>query len=150
MKSRVKLEKTLKDNKILKFLYVSGTGWIIDFCIYFVLTKYMMINVGYANFISAIPALTFVFIVSTKNIFKSNNHSKFSLKTKYIIYFSYQMLLIFIVSNINLLLFNQLTTSDIIKIEVIANNLEILCKCLITPITMICNYLTMKALSEKL
>ena len=73
--------------QISKFLVISGTGWLIDFLIYLLLTIKLNFDVGYSNFISGIPALTFVFLVSTRKIFEYNTEG-FSLKRKYSIYFS--------------------------------------------------------------
>lgn len=67
--------------QICKFLLVSGTGWLIDFSIYLLLTIKLNFAVGYSNFISGIPALTFVFLVSTRKIFEYNVNG-FSLKKK--------------------------------------------------------------------
>ncbi len=129
------------------FLIVSGVGWIFDFCTYFILTKIFNMNVMFANMISAIPALTYVFSKSSKKIFK-NESSKLTLKYKYIIYFGYQILLVSLVSILGEVLFNWF--AKIITIPIIANNLKIFIKLLITPITMTLNFIIMKNLIEKL
>ena len=90
-----------KNIRIIKqgfsFLIVSGIGWLIDFCTYLVLTKYFNISVMYANMISAIPAVSYVFLISSKKIFK-NEKSKLTLNYKYLIYFGYQIILVSLVS----------------------------------------------------
>lgn len=135
--------------QIGKFLLVSGTGWIMDFSIYLLLTMKLNFLVGYSNFISGLPALTFVFFVSTRNIFKHNNNG-ISLRRKYFIYFVYQMILIAIVSSVGQLLYFIALASNLNNIIIIKQNLKILIKILITPITMILNFCVMKVLSERL
>lgn len=133
--------------QILSFLLVSGIGWILDFSTYFILTKLCGLNVMLSNMISAVPALTYVFIVSSKNIFK-NDKSKIPLKYKYVIYFIYQIILVTTVSFIGEKLFDWFKTITLISI--IKNNLKIFVKIIITPITMTLNFITMKNLIEKL
>ncbi|WP_459479425.1 GtrA family protein [Clostridium saccharoperbutylacetonicum] len=135
--------------QIGKFLLVSGTGWIMDFSFYLLLIIKLNFPVGYANFISGLPALTFVFLVSTRKIFK-NNTEGLSLRRKYVIYFVYQMILIAIVSSVGQLLYAIVSATNLNNIMIIKANLKILVKLLITPITMILNFCVMKILSEKL
>ncbi|WP_455541850.1 GtrA family protein [Intestinibacter sp.] len=133
--------------RAIKFILVSGIGWVIDFGIYIILTRYLAWNVLYSNFCSAIPSITFVFIVSTKNIFK-NKKTKMSLPTKYIIYFIYQMILISVVSCIGQQLYDVFI--NIIGIQFILLHLKIFIKIMITPITLIMNFLFMNVLVEKM
>ena len=117
------------------FFLVSGVGWCLDFSLYLILTKIFGFKVSYANMISSIPAVTYVFIMSNKKIF-SNKKSKINLKYKYIIYFIYQIILV-----------NNTKLVDIIFIQ---QNIKILVKILITPITMFSNFIVMKNLIEKI
>ncbi|MGN2337043.1 GtrA family protein [Clostridium cagae] len=135
--------------QFLKFILISGTGWVIDFSIYYIITSKLGLYVGVANVISAIPAITFVFIVSTKKIF-SNTSSKFSLPQKYLIYFLYQIILISLISSLAQIIFNIVSITTLMNELFIANNLEMLVKIFITPITMTINFFIMKILSEKL
>ncbi|WP_312702499.1 hypothetical protein [Sedimentibacter sp.] len=135
--------------QILSFLAVSGTGWLMDFCIFILLTTYFEFNVGYSNFISGIPALTFVFLVSTRKIFAKNAEG-FSLKTKYVLYFTYQMVLIASISSFGQWLYILLCEQSIVLQFGLFPYLKIICKIIITPITMTINFIVMKLLSEKL
>ncbi|NFG60730.1 GtrA family protein [Clostridium sp. CMCC3677] len=141
------LNKIVK--QFFKFILISGTGWIIDFSIYYIITSKLGLYVGVANVISAIPAITFVFIVSTKKIF-SNTSSKFSLPQKYLIYFLYQIILISLISSLAQVIFNIVSTTTLMNYLFISSNLEMLVKIFITPITMTINFLVIKILSEKL
>lgn len=140
-----KFLKILK--QALSFFLISGIGWIFDFATYIFLTKFLSMGVAYANMISAIPAFTYVFATSNKKIFKNTN-SKIALKYKYLIYFIYQIVLVICVSFFGDFIYNLM----IVKITslFIINNLKIIIKLLITPITMTLNFLTMKNLIEKL
>ena len=121
--------------QFLKFLLISGTGWLIDTTIYTILTVILKYNVIFSNILSSIPAITFVFFVSTRKIFLTHI-GKFSLKQKYLIYILYQIILIVTVSIIGQMLYNIS--------EPLLNNkglLKIIIKLTITPITMITNLL---------
>lgn len=135
--------------QILSFLAVSGTGWLIDFGMFWLLTTFLQFNVAYANIISCIPSLTFVFLMATHKIFKKNR-TRVPVWGKYIIYFIYQMVLVFCISWVGQWLFDSLSTTALMDIPFLAVNLKLFCKICITPITMIINFCVMKILSEKL
>lgn len=134
--------------QVMSFILISGVGFIIDFTVYYLLTSFCEIDVGYANMISAIPAVTYVFFISTRRTFESGK-SKLSLSYKYLIYFIYQ---IFIVSGVSI--FAQVLYINLYKIStewlLISSNLNLIIKCMITPITMICNFFVIKFLCEKI
>ena len=129
--------------QFIKFLFVSGTGWIIDFGLYSIFTGILGLQILYSNILSSIPAITFVFIVSTKKIFKENKNG-FSTKKKYLIYFIYQMILVFLIS-----LLGQFLYEIAIRNEINFNSLKIIIKIMVTPITMILNFFVIKHLAEK-
>jgi putative flippase GtrA len=133
---------------MLYFLCISGIGWLIDFGIYFVLTVILKASVGYANIISGLPAITFVFIFSVRVTFKQKE-SKIGLPAKYIIYIIYQLVLISLVSSFAQFLFNNFSET-ILACKIGYSNMKIVVKVFITPITMIMNFIVMKNLVEKL
>lgn len=130
--------------QFLKFLFVSGTGWIIDFGLYLMLTGIFGLQILYSNILSSIPAITFVFIISTKKIFVENKDG-FSIKKKYLIYFVYQMILILLVS-----LLGQFLYTIAIKNRINFSLLKIIIKIMITPVTMVLNFFVIKYLAERL
>lgn len=130
--------------QFIKFLFVSGTGWLIDFGLYSIFTGIFGLEIIYSNIMSSIPAITFVFIISTKKIFKENQ-KEFSIKQKYIMYFLYQMILIFLVS-----LLAQLLYKISINNSINFSFLKIAIKITITPLTMVLNFFVIKYLAEKL
>lgn len=140
-----KLKEIVK--QFLSFLLISGVGWVMDFTIYFFLTHFLNLNIILANLLSSTPALTYVFLMSNKQIFK-NTTSKLSLKIKYLIYFGYQLILLLSVSLLAQFLYNKLV--NVVTIMFLLNNLKIVIKILITPITMTINFIVMKNLIEKL
>jgi hypothetical protein len=99
------------------------------------------------NIISSIPAITYVFLLSNKKIFK-NEHSRLSLKTKYLLYFAYQLVLLLCISAFGELLYGIFI--DVITVPFLLEHLKIVIKILITPITMTVNFIVMKNLIEKL
>lgn len=124
---------------------LSGIGWILDFCTYTglgFLSKNLVLN----NTISSWVGITFVFIFATRKVFQNN--SKISLKWKYIIYVLYQVILIFFISKV-LNGINGWIVSTI-TIEMILRFSSIISKILVTPITMVLNFLVMKGILERL
>lgn len=132
----------------ISFVLISGTGFLLDFTIYYILTKFIGTEISYANMISSIPAITYVFFISTKKTFRENN-SKINIKYKYLLYIIYQLILVTLVSLLAKYLYENLRYIKL-QIELIENNLNIIIKLLITPITMTSNFIVMKILSEKI
>lgn len=137
------IKKLIK--QALGFIGISGIGWLIDFLTYTILGMFFK-NYFVNNMISSCLGVTFVFLFSTRTIFKNN--SKIPLGVKYIIYLVYQIILILIMSElldiINEFLLSKIAWSTIQMFS------HIIAKILITPITMILNFLVMKGLMEKL
>ncbi len=129
----------------VKFLGLSGIGWLLDFCTYTGLA-FISKNLVLNNTISSWVGVTFVFIYATRKVFK--NDSKISLKLKYAIYLVYQCVLIFFISK----LLNVINGAIIfnIEIEFILRFSAIISKLLVTPITMVLNFFVMKGVIEKL
>lgn len=141
----LKLKKILK--QFINFLFLSGIGWLIDFTLYLLFSNIFNLKIIYSNILSSIPAVTFVFFVSTQKVFSKNN-SKISLKEKYLIYFLYQLILIVLISLLAQYLY--LLSLKNISMNVELKLLKIIIKILITPITMLINFIVMKFLIEKL
>jgi len=141
-----------KKNKLIiksfKFFFLSGIGWLIDFVVFTFLIKFAYFPIFTANCVSSFIAVTLVFFISTKSIFEKRI-SKLSLRSKYIIYICYQILLIFSVSLATIPV-NQFLSKEFINFEILLDNSELLTKILITPVTMILNFITMKLLIEKI
>jgi putative flippase GtrA len=129
----------------IKFFGLSGIGWIMDFCIYNAL-GFISPNLIVNNIISSGVGVTFVFIFATRKVFQNN--SKIPLKWKYVIYLVYQFLLILLASKV--LSYINLFIVEHIAIELIVKFAPMLSKIIITPFTMLLNFIVMKGLIEKL
>lgn len=134
--------------QFIHFLTVSGIGWLIDFGLYTAIGKYTAIPTSWANMISGIPALTFVFCISTRKIFQKTA-GRLSIGTKYVIYFMYQMVLLFLVSHLCERLFGIFVRNIPTEYGIDEIYIKLFSKVCITPITMVCNFIVMKFLSEK-
>lgn len=134
-------------HQFLAFVGTSGIGWLIDFSVYCILTGTFGLMVRYGNFISATPATTFVFFVSTRKNF-INRPGRFSLRGKYVIYIVYQFVLVLTMSNISQFLFDWLMGFSWMP-GIICSHMNIVVKIMITPVTMIMNFLVMKNVIEK-
>ncbi|EOT28341.1 hypothetical protein C805_00483 [Eubacterium sp. 14-2] len=129
----------------IKFTGISGIGWSLDFCSYVALGL-VSDNLAVNNILSSWTGVTFVFMFATRRVFQ--NSSKIPLKYKYFIYLLYQSVLIVFISKvldeINMLILNDSTMEIIVRFS------SVIAKILVTPITMVLNFLVMKGVIEKL
>jgi gtrA-like protein len=130
--------------QIVKFVGISGIGWILDFFTYTSLS-FCSHNIVINNIISSWIGVTFVFIFATRKVFKNN--SRISLKKKYAIYLVYQLILIYLISKL-LGYINSYIISNVM-IEEILRLSTVISKVIITPITMIMNFIVMKSIIER-
>lgn len=129
----------------IKFVGLSGIGWILDFCTYTglgIISENLVLN----NTVSSWVGVTFVFLFATRKVFE--NDSKISLKWKYIIYLFYQVALIFFISKL-LNMINIFIITNV-NIGIILHFSSTISKFIVTPITMISNFFVMKGVIEKL
>ena len=129
----------------ISFFGISGIGWIIDFGVFYLLGLTGM-SYSLCNIISSLCGVTFVFFISTKKTFDVNL-KKLKLYQKYIIYIVYQIFMILLSSWI-LGIINK--NFELSNIEILSKYSGIIAKICITPFTMLCNFIFMKFLSEKL
>lgn len=146
MMEKIQRMKLIKE--FIYFLIVSGTGWLIDFGLFYILSSFLGLNVLFSNLISTIPAFTFVFLISTRKIFR-NNIKYLTLQQKYLVYFTYQFFLVISVSLLGQWLYG-VSHHSLITYNFSDNIVKFCIKIIITPITMILNFFTMKLLTEKL
>ena len=129
----------------IRFVGLSGIGWLLDFCVFAILGNVSSNEIA-NNFLSSWMGVTFVFLFATRKVFRNN--SRISLKWKYAIYLLYQLILIALVSQ--LLGFVNGLLLDYVHISLIEQFSGIAAKILVTPITMLLNFIVMKNLIEKL
>ena len=135
--------------QIFSFVFVAGIGWLIDFSIYLSLTNWVGFPVLAANCISSAPAVLWVFWFSSRRIFSANTAGT-KLYHKYMIYFVYQLLLVVGISFFAEYLHTCFWGGALIIHNWLRDNIKILIKIVITPITMTLNFIFMKYLIEKL
>lgn len=140
---KIKVRNFIK--QAIKFIGLSGIGWLLDFFIYTILGHFSR-NLFFNNCISSWMGVTFVFIFSTRKVFQNN--SRISLKVKYLIYILYQCVLIFLISR----LLNWINTFMLVHfIWVCIDRFSyLISKILVTPITMTLNFFVMKGVIEKI
>lgn len=130
----------------IKFFGISGIGWLIDMVIFTTLTN-LEVNTILSNIISSLVAVTFVYFTSTKKIF-INKNEKINLNKKYVVYIIYQVLMILASSTLIGLINNGIILY--INYKIFLKYSKIIAKILVTPLTMICNFIFMKLLIEKI
>ena len=135
--------------QFISFIAISGVGWLIDFSVYLILIHFFTLSILYANMLSAVPAVTFVFFVSVRKTF-IQKQSRIRLGYKYLIYFFYQIILLLCVSWTAQMMFDCFLQSPLADYTILLSNAKILVKLLITPITMTINFFVMKGIVEKI
>lgn len=126
------------------FCVISGIGWMLDFCMYFVLAEKCLLSVFYTNLVSSLTASSFVFVFSTRKIF-STAVIWIPLRYKYVVYIVYQFILILGVSTLAEFLYAHWNVME----GFFSEYLKIWVKLFITPVTVVCNFVMMKILTEK-
>ena len=107
-----------------------------------------------ANMLSAVPGVTFVFFFATRHIFEQHG-GRLPLRYKYFVYLFYEMLLILFISYLAGLLYLCIVpmASGMVSVYFadisMDNIIKAVVKCLVTPISMICNFVFMKVLIER-
>ena len=127
----------------IKFFGISGIGWLIDMVIFTALTN-LEVNTILSNIISSLVAVTFVYFTSTKKIF-INKNEKINLNKKYVVYIIYQVLMILASSTLIGLINKGIILY--INYEIFLKYSKIIAKILVT---LICNFIFMKLLIEKI
>ena len=128
----------------LRFIGLSGIGWLLDFAVYTVLSM-LLSNLAAANMLSSLVGASFVFLFSTRFVFRDNH--RIPLFLKYCAYIVYQVILIVLIS---LLLSRINALICAFAPAFIAAFSAILSKIIVTPITMTLNFFVMKFAIEKL
>ena len=131
--------------KFCHFVLVSGVGWLIDFGVFSLLTRLCGLSVLAANYISTLPAVTFVFLVSTRKTFVYRADG-LSMRQKYVLYVVYQFILVSLVSVFGQWLYGQIAALLPFLSEA---NAKLAAKVLITPVTMLCNFFVLRQIAEK-
>ncbi|WEF32952.1 GtrA family protein [Pseudoduganella chitinolytica] len=122
----------------LRFLFLSGLGWLCDFATFALLVRGLGVAPFEANFASSYVGVTFVWFTSLKTVFRRDGTRQGLLA-----YWGYQFISIFAYSQL---------------LQVVAGTLhgwvpgmEGLCaKILVTPLNLVTNFLFMKILTRSM
>ena len=143
------MSESLKEliKKAVRFFFTSGLGFLMDFSVYTLLTVKAGFGVMPANCISSLVGASFVFIVSTSRIFEKKEGG-LPLPVKYALYIIYQLVLIFCVSWLGARINEGI--NDIFTAALILRYSKLLSKVVITPFTMVCNFIVTRTITEKI
>jgi len=130
--------------RVIKFVFVSGIGFFIDFILYSILIRLINWDIFIISLFTSLVGVTYVFFTSTKKVFETNT-TRIPLKYKYLIYVVYQIILILICSKI-IVLFNGVFEKS--SISIISKYSREIAKLCIPPITLTINYFVMKKLTK--
>ncbi len=130
--------------RVIKFVFVSGLGFFIDFVLYSILIRLINLDIFVISLFTSLVGVTFVFFTSTKKVFE-NNTANIPLKYKYLIYVVYQIILILVCSKIIVYLNGIFETSSVPLISKYSKELAKLC---IPPVTLTINYFVMKKITK--
>lgn len=117
--------------KVGGFALVSGTGLALDVGLFLLLVRFGQ-RAGYANFISASVAVTFVYFVSTKRVFQYAGQFLLPL---FLLYVAYQLLAV-------------MAASWAVDAIVGFGALPLMAKALILPVTFTANYFCLEFLTK--
>ncbi|MDO5311296.1 MAG: hypothetical protein Q4E94_05265 [Clostridia bacterium] len=133
-------------NQAIHFIGISGIGWLLDFGV-FNLLNFWSSRVDINNMISSLVGVCFVFTVSTRKTFIQKENG-IPLKFKFIIYVLYQLALItlisFVLAKVNVFILAFISNTAFAAFS------PLMSKIIITPITMLCNFIVMKLLIERI
>ena len=130
--------------RVIKFVFVSGLGFFIDFVLYSILIRLINIDIFIISLFTSLVGVTFVFFTSTKKVFETNV-ANIPLKYKYLIYVVYQIILILVCSKIIVYLNGIFSKSSIEFISKYSKEIAKLC---IPPVTLTINYFVMKKITK--
>lgn len=132
-------------NQALRFIGLSGIGWLLDFGVY-TLLSFVSENLAVNNMLSSLVGASFVFVFSTRFVFRDSHN--IPLVFKYAIYVLYQLVLIYLISH--LLAWVNSVILALFTMKLIHALSAVLSKMIVTPITMAVNFFAMKFVIEKL
>ncbi|EHF8254026.1 hypothetical protein BOB35_004682 [Enterobacter roggenkampii] len=127
----------------LGFVFISGVGWLLDMVFYVALSKFAGAMPAYANFISSMVGVTYVWIVALNRLFSRGEYGK----SIYLpIYWSYQGGSIFAYSVLISIVSASTINSKIS--EILGVDLEVVAKIIITGPNLLTNFIFMAILTR--
>lgn len=126
--------------QFIKFSGISGVGWVIDVCIYLFMINILNMSPFYSNYLSSTIAVSFVYFASVCKIFNFKDGFNY---WAFFIYLIYQFLSI---SGFSFIIDVLTRYSTVIIPAIQLNYHAITAKIVVTPFTLITNYIFMKLL----
>ncbi len=127
----------------LGFVFISGVGWLLDIASYAGLSQLFRVAPAYANFISSMVGVTYVWIVALNRLFDRREYGK----SIYLpVYWSYQGISILAYSK----LISIVAASALNSIigDVLGIPLDLTAKIIITAPNLLTNFIFMKILTK--
>ena len=127
----------------LGFVLISGIGWMLDMLSYAALSQFMGVAPSYANFISSMVGVTYVWIIALNRVFHRRDYGK----SIYLpIYWGYQGASIIAYSTLISVVAASAITSRLG--EIVGIPLGIIAKILITGPNLFTNFIFMTILTK--
>lgn len=127
----------------LGFVLISGTGWILDFLSFSVLTQFFDVSPAKANSVSSMIGVTYVWFVALKRVF---DRGKYGGSRYLLIYWGYQFISISLYS----LLISIFATSELnyVLVDRFAIPSDLASKIVLTAPNLLTNFVFMKFLTR--
>jgi putative flippase GtrA len=133
-----------------RFLGLSGIGWLLDIAIYTLLVTTTGMSAGIAAFVGGTCGATFAFVTADRYVFRGE---RALLRRKLALYLCYLVAAIIVASFLVELVHRLLTYGfDALVPEAHVSRVltAFLAKCIVTPITLIANFLVTRSLIKKI
>ena len=134
--------------KFLRYALVAGLGWVVDFAIYTALSVGLGWAVTPSNFVSSVIAVTLVFFLSKSKVLTRHNE-KIPVQVQYLLYILYRLAVIALLSWLAGYVHRfLLSLSWFTAVELLRENVKPITKILITPFTVLINYIALCWIAE--
>lgn len=125
----------------VRFVLISGVGWILDFLTFTVLNGFIGVSPGFSNFASSMVGVTYVWFASLEQLFQAGRENRFRYL---VVYWGYQVASIFLYS-ILIGCVAALVVGPILT-QLVGWPAGVIAKILITPVNLVTNFIFMKLL----
>jgi len=130
----------------LKFVTISGGGWLLDTAVYMALVTYGGMGVFLANIAGGVCGGSFTFLTSHRLVFAGSG----KIRARLAIYVIYTAVLVVAASAlVDLAAQEGRLTAEYLRIAIEWPTIAFLAKCLITPLLLATNFFVARALSRR-
>lgn len=133
----------IKEKLFLKFVALSGAGWVCDFLSFTILVKFCGVPDFAANFISSYIGVTFVWFTSLHRVFCHTGQ----VQSRFLfIYWSFQFASILVYSQFLHMVVAALHNFSLL--HALDGQFEISAKIIVTPFNLVTNFMFMKSIAR--